>query len=160
MWRSSVLVEGKLGANKDWIVTASHFDAGEESEPLGQRRPCLGVEIREFLGNAFSLRGPTRCYETPGYLSATAEPLFVSTVVTGLSAKSPHEVIAVGLPTAALTLRVEFCDGTHRSLAATTLRQKSARFLGVRRFNYAVLELPEATCIEAWTSLNAAGDVL
>lgn len=159
MHRFSVLVSGDVG-NKEWAVSASHPGGREGAGPLGDRRPCLSVEIREFFGSSFNLRAETLCYGTPGYLSATAEPLFVSTGINGPTAKHPHGVIAAALPTAAATLRVEFCDGTHRSLAAETLTPKAARFTGLRRFNYAVLVFPAAACFSEWETLNAAGDVL
>ncbi len=155
----SVLVSDDVG-NKEWAVSASHPEGREGAGPLGDRRPCLSVAIREFFGSSFMLHAETLCYGTSGYPSATAEPLFVSMVVTGLSARAPHEVIAAALPTAAKTLRVGFCDGTRRSLAAATLTPKAARFTGLRRFNYAVLVLPASACVSEWTLLDAAGEVL
>jgi hypothetical protein len=129
---------------------------------MGARRPCLGVAAAEFMGRFLTLRTNELCYGTPGYLSATAEPLFVSEVLGRDKKGTLKALVAVALPPAATTLHLSTAMGGRRtrSLPASLITPKQASEARLRRFRLVTFELSQKECIREMSTRNRTGIAL
>lgn len=141
-----------------WAFFARRPAPPEGNGPHGAQRPCIAVSAVRRVPVGIRVRERELCYGFPGYLTATAEPLIVGTVVFD-SDKGSATAFALAASAAARQMVLVLPSGA-RAYRLHRLNQAQAHKARLKPFRYVGFVMRGDWCIQQILLRNQRGDTL